>query len=280
MINKLTRRHKNYPILLKEIYRPPTPLYVQGEISEGPAIAVVGTRNPTNYGKQITPLITEQLVSAGLTIISGLAIGIDTLAHKTALGLGGKTIAVLAGGFNHIYPSQNKELSGKITLISEHEPKIKPLRQYFPARNRIISGLSLGVVVIEAGEKSGTLITSRFALEQNRDVFAIPGSIFSEKSITCNQLIQQGAKLVTCAQDILDELNLKQTAQLFQEPIKPDNPEEEKILKILSHEPTHIDDITRRTKLSVIIINSTLSMMELSNKVKNLGNQKYVIARF
>lgn len=278
-MQKLTRRHKLYPKLLGEIYRPPTPLYLQGEIPAPPAIAVVGTRRPSNYGQQAAELLVARLIKANLTIISGLAVGIDTIAHKTALQAGGSTVAVIAGGFNHIYPAQNLSLAKEITLISEHPPHIKPLRQYFPARNRIISGLSLGTVIIEAGEKSGALITARFALEQNREVFALPGSIFSPNSQGTNRLIQQGAKLITNAQDILDELNLKHTIKLFEEPITPDNPQEAKILNILSRESMHIDDIIRKTRMTTTEINSCLTLMELNGKIKNLGAKNYVIGK-
>jgi len=215
-INLITIQDKNYPKLLKEIYAPPALLYIKGNLEPNDkiSIGIVGTRNPSSYGNQITPLITKDLSNFGLTIISGLAKGIDTLAHQATLNANGRTIAVLGTGIDKksIYPAINIQLAEEIThkgaLISEFPIGTQPAAQNFPQRNRIISGLSLGVLVIEASEKSGSLITARNALEQNRDVFAIPGNVFSINSLGPNKLIKMGAKLVSQANDIIEELNL------------------------------------------------------------------------
>ncbi|MCG2809329.1 MAG: DNA-processing protein DprA [Candidatus Portnoybacteria bacterium] len=216
-VDLVTIQDKNYPKLLKEIYAPPAMLYVRGKISSenNLGLGVVGSRNVSLYGKQITPLLTAELAQAGLTIISGLAKGVDTLAHQAALKVGGNTIAVLGCGVDYksIYPYCNRDLAEKIiqsggAVISEFPLETQPLPQYFPQRNRIISGLSKGVLVIEAAERSGALITARDALEQNRDVFALPGPIFSVNSFGPNNLIKMGAKLISQADDILQEFNL------------------------------------------------------------------------
>ena len=216
-IDLITILDKNYPKLLKEIYSPPALLYIRGklELNDEFSLAIVGTRKLSSYGQQITPLITSDLAGAGLTIISGLAKGIDTLAHQAALKANGRTIAVLGSGLDKksIYPSINRhlaeEISQKGAVISEFPIGAEPLAQHFPQRNRIISGLSLGILVIEAPEKSGALITAKDALEQNRDVFAIPGPILAKNSLGPNNLIKMGAKLVSQANDILDELNYR-----------------------------------------------------------------------
>ena len=215
-ISLITVQDKNYPKLLKEIYAPPPLLYIKGNIEpkDDFSIGIVGTRKLSLYGRQITPLITADLARAGLTIVSGLAKGIDTIAHQAAIKTKGRTIAVLGSGLDkkNIYPAINRRLAEEISqsgaVISEYPIDTEPLAQHFPQRNRNISGLSLGVLVIEAPEKSGALITAKDALEQNRDVFAIPGHILSSNSLGPNNLIKMGAKLVSTANDIIEELNL------------------------------------------------------------------------
>lgn len=284
-IDLMTIEDKNYPKLLKEIYNPPALLYLRGkfEPSDEFSLGVVGTRKPSSYGQQVTPLIATDLAKAGLTIVSGLAKGIDTLAHQAALQSGGRTIAVLGSGLDQksIYPSSNRYLAEKISqkgaVVSEFPLGASAQPQHFPQRNRIISGLSLAVLVIEAPEKSGALITAREALEQNRDVFAIPGPIFAQNSFGANNLIKMGAKLVTEANDILQELNLTLlTDAQKNRKILPDNQEEALILEQLSHEPLHIDKIIIQTKLPAALVNSTLTMMEMKGKVRNLGGNNYV----
>jgi len=215
-IGLVTIKDDDYPKLLKEIYAPPAVLYIRGKIlpQDKLSLGIVGPRKISSYGKQITPLIAADICRMGLTIVSGLAQGVDTIAHQTALENGKRTIAVLGSGIDsrNIYPRSNLHLAERIiqngAVISEYPPGTKPLAQNFPQRNRIVSGLCLGIVVIEAGEKSGALITAKNALEQNREVFAVPGSILSPDSIGTNNLIKLGAKLINQTKDIFEELNL------------------------------------------------------------------------
>ena len=281
---KILLADKNYPKLLKEIFDPPKELYVWGELKaeEKYPLAVVGTRKISNYGKQVAVPLVKTLANAGLTIVSGLALGIDGLAHQAALDVGGRTIAVLGSSLDIIYPALHKKLAENIAnsggaVISEYPPGTRPAKYTFPARNRIVAGLSLGVLVIEAPEKSGALITARFALDQGREVFAVPGSVYNPNSIGCNKLIKMGAKPVTGAEDIFETFNLEFSTELKKE-IKPETPEEEILLKFLSHEPIHIDELIKSSKLSPSVANSTLTIMEIDNKVKNLGGNNYILA--
>lgn len=282
-IKKITLSDSDYPKNLKEIHDPPSALYVRGNFIKEDKIAlgVVGTRNFTSYGKQVTYDIVGGLTEAGITIISGLAKGIDTFAHKAALERNGRTIAVLGSAVDSesVYPSCNRKLADKITkngvVISEYSPGTKSERWFFPQRNRIISGLSLGVLVIEAPEKSGALITAMQAVEQNREVFAVPGTIYSKNSVGTNRLIQMGAKLVTCANDILDELNLP-LLEKERKQFEPETKEEKTILNVISKEPVHIDEIVKQSKLDIKIVSSTLMMLELKGVVKNTGGGYYI----
>ncbi len=283
-IEIITIKDVAYPRLLKEIYAPPALLYVRGSLKkeDSVAIAIVGTRKISSYGRQITPLLSAALSQSGLTIVSGLAKGIDTLAHQTALQNNGRTIAVLGSGIDQqsIYPPVNKELASSVAkqgaLISEYPPATKPVAGNFPRRNRVIAGLSLGTVVIEAPNKSGALITARDALEQNREVFAVPGHILSPNTAGPHGLIKLGAKLVSQASDIIEELNL--TSSFVRQALpRPDNEEEKIILKNLSYQPLHIDKIIKQTRLSTTIVNSTLALMEIKGKVKNIGAGQYIL---
>ncbi|MFH1611699.1 MAG: DNA-processing protein DprA [bacterium] len=286
-IELITIEDNNYPKLLKEIYTPPTVLYVRGnlDLNNDLSIGIVGSRLLSTYGRQVTPIISTDLAKSGITIISGLAKGIDALAHRAAVECGGKTIAVLGSGIDKksIYPYVNKNLSEDIiasggALVGEYPIGSSPLAQHFPQRNRIVSGLSQGILVIEASQKSGSLITAQTALDQNRDVFAIPGPIFSKTSEGANNLIKIGAKAVTDANDILQELNLSLiTERKEKKEIIADNKEEELILQQLSSEPIHIDKIVNITRLSTATINSTLTIMELKGKLQNLGSGLYAI---
>lgn len=288
-IKILTLDSQNYPRLLKEIYSPPPLLYYKGVLEQNNDfnIAIVGTRKFTSYGKQATEDIAGQLAKNGLTIVSGLALGIDTLAHSACLNAGGITIVVLGTGIDaqSIYPSTNRYLAEKIiasggAVISEFPLETQPLRFNFPQRNRIISGLSLATLVIEAGEKSGALITAGFACEQNRDVFAVPGSIYSPVSVGPNNLIKQGAKPITAAADIMEALDLKNiSAYIDNKKIIGDTQEEEIILRHLSFETCYIDELIRLTGLGAAAISSTLTIMEMKGMVKNLGGMQYVLAR-
>jgi DNA processing protein len=214
-ITVITIFDEEYPSLLKEIYQPPWALFVKGDLSllqVDKKLAVVGSRQATQYGRNAMRLIFPGLIEKDILIVSGLAKGIDSYAHEYAIKNGGKTIAVIAGGFNHIYPKENlplaKEMMNTQLIISEYPPDTKPLRWHFPARNRIISGLAIGTFIIEAKRKSGSLITANYAINEGRDVFALPGSIFNPFSFGTNDLIQQGAKLVSKAEDILEEYRL------------------------------------------------------------------------
>ncbi len=284
-IRRVTLQNKNYPAILKEIPDPPKELYIKGEITaqDNLAIAIVGTRKYSQYGKQVTFDISGKLAKLGITIISGLAKGIDTFAHQAALENNGRTIAVLGSGLDKksFYPSCNYHLGEKISqcgaLISEYPPGTRGTQFTFPQRNRIISGMSLGVVVIEAPEKSGALITATLALEQNREVFAIPGSIYEKNSRGTNNLIKMGAKIVTCIEDILEELNLLHLTEQSRRKIKPETEEEKILIEILSHHPTHIDEIIQKSGLFASVVNATLMVMELKKIVRNLGKGNYVL---
>lgn len=284
-IGVLTLLDPNYPELLKQISSPPPVLYFKGELKkeDNLALAVVGTRKITVYGRAATELLVSQLVAAGLAIISGMARGVDTVAHQAALAAGGRTIAVLGSGVDVIYPPENKGLYGQIVkngaVVSEFPVGYPALPQNFPARNRIISGLALGVLVTEAAQDSGSLITAGDAGEQGREVFAVPGPITSPMSIGTSQLIQKGAKLVHTVQDILEELNIKQKSEQFAaRQILAESPEEEKILAVLKNGPEHIDEIIKQTKLETATVGSLLGIMEIKGKVKNLGGGQYGLA--
>ncbi len=286
-INVLDFTNPDYPLLLKQIHNPPFVIYTRGKLNfnEAPAISIVGSRKFSAYGEQLAMAFSRDLAKAGFTVVSGLALGIDAFAHRGALETNGKTIAVLGSSINdnNIYPRANFALAKEIIandglLMSDYAPETPATAMTFPARNRLIAGLSLGTLIIEAGEKSGALITARMALESNREVFAIPGSIFSPTSIGANNLIKSGAKLVTGVQDILEELNFSQTAEVKQAVLKiPDNKEEEILLTILSDIPLHIDTIAKNSQLTTSVISSTLSMMEIKGWAKNIGGQNYIV---
>ena len=287
-VEVITISSPDYPPLLKQIYDPPFVLYVRGEIEaqDELAMAFVGSRKMTRYGLEVTENLVQNLVAHGLTIVSGLAFGVDVASHQAALDAGGRVIAVLASGVDVITPTSNTFLAERIlkegrgAIISEHPLGTTPQRYFFPVRNRIISGLALGTVVVEATEKSGTAHTARAALEQGREVFAVPGSIFSPLSVGTHNLIKQGAKLVNSVEDILEELNLEaRSLKLEARRAVPESPEEEKILKILGNDEVHVDEIIQKSNLPTSVVTSTLTMMEMKGKVKNLGNQVYRVAR-
>jgi DNA processing protein len=275
-----------YPQILKEIYDYPPVLYIRGNLlrEDECCLAVVGTRRATVYGRQVTEEIVTDLARNGITIVSGLARGIDSIAHRAALEAGARTMAVFACGLDIVYPAENAKLAREImehgALISEYPLGTKPKADNFPRRNRIMSGLSLGVLVIEAGDSSGALITANQALEQNREVFAVPGSILSPASRGTNHLIQEGAKLVRNYVDVLEELNLTIMAQqLEMKEFLPVDETESLLFKQLSREPTHIDDICRHSGLAAALVSSALTMMELKGMVKQVGGMNYVLVR-
>jgi len=285
-VRVLTYHDEEYPARLKEIYDYPPLIYIRGSLlpEDEWCLAVVGTRRATVYGRQVTEEIVADLARSRITIVSGLAKGIDSIAHRAALEAGGRSIAVFACGLDSVYPAENLELARNImqhgALISEYPLGTRPKADNFPRRNRIMSGLSLGVLVVEAGETSGAMITARLALEQDREVFAIPGSILSPTSQGTNSLIQEGAKLVCDYTDILEELNLMTVAhQIEMKELIPPSETESLLLKQLSAEPTHIDEVCRGSGLPMSTVSSTLAMMELKGMVKQMGAMNYVLAR-
>ena len=285
-VNALICEDPAYPSRLKEIYDYPPVLYVRGNLpaEDEPCLAIVGTRRPTVYGRQVTEEMVTDLARSSITIISGLARGIDSVAHRAALDAGGKTVAVFGSGLDIVYPGENAKLAQAIieqgALVSEHPLGVKPKAENFPLRNRIMSGLSLGVLVVEAGERSGALITAQQAVEQNREVFAIPGSILSPASQGTNRLIQDGAKLVRNYADIIEELNLTIVVQQAEiKEFSPANEVESAILRQLSSEPNHIDEICRRSGLTMSEVSSTLAMLELKGIARQVGSMNYVLAR-
>ena len=285
-VNALICEDPAYPSRLKEIYDYPPVLYVRGSLpaEDEPCLAIVGTRRPTVYGRQVTEEMVTDLARSSITIISGLARGIDSAAHRAALDAGGKTVAVFGSGLDIVYPGENAKLAQAIieqgALVSEYPLGVKPKAENFPLRNRIMSGLSLGVLVVEAGERSGALITAQQAVEQNREVFAIPGSVLSPASQGTNRLIQEGAKLVRNYADILEELNLTIVVQQAEiKEFSPANEIESAILRQLSSEPNHIDEICRRSGLTMSEVSSTLAMLELKGIARQVGSMNYVLAR-
>ncbi len=277
---------ENYPPLLREIPSAPFLFYAQGNLDllQMPMVSLVGSRKFTDYGRRVAQNFGRDLAQAGLVVVSGLAIGIDALSHQGALEGQGKTLAVLGNGLlpQNIHPRANFQLSREILrsgglLVSEFTPETSPAPGNFPSRNRIIAGLSLGTVVVEAAPDSGSLITAGLALEFNREVFAVPGAIFNSQSQGCHQLIKNGAKLVASINDILEEFDFQNSVQnkTIQD-FSPDSPEEEKIFQILSLEPLHVDTIVKLSKLKTETALSTLSILEIKGAIKNIGGQNYV----
>lgn len=282
----VTGEDQAYPPRLREIPDPPPVLYVKGELTEEDAwaVAVVGTRTPRPYGRAVAQDLAAGLAASGLTVVSGLARGIDSLAHEAALETGGRTIAVLGSGIDRIYPPEHRSLARRIegsgAVVTEFPPGTAPEASHFPRRNRIISGISLGTVVVEAGDRSGALITADYALEQGREVFAVPGSVRSPKSRGTNRLIQEGgAKLTVGVSDILEELNLE-LVEVDGGPTRlpPRNAAEVAIFGEISEEPLHVDEIGRATGMSIAEVTSALTLMELKGMVRQVGGMHYVVA--
>ncbi len=289
-IQALTWHDDAYPRRLKEIYDTPPVLYMRGELipDDERSIAVVGSRRPSPYGREVAYQLTHDLSRAGVTIVSGLARGIDSEAHKSALKAGGRTVAVLGSGVDVIYPPENRNLAARIVengaLLSEHPPKTGPSPQHFPRRNRIMSGITLGSVVVEAGAKSGALLTARHALEQNREVFAVPGRITDPASRGANRLIRESAaKLILDYKDVLEELNLSYTEQQSEtsEQIEmaalfPKDENEAAILSFVTYDPVHIDEVIRSSGLDIAMVSGALAMMELKGMVSQVGGMNYI----
>jgi DNA processing protein len=283
----ITWQDTEYPPRLRHIHNSPPVLYVKGEIlpQDEWAVAVVGTRAPRAYGRQMVQEIAAGLARSGITVVSGLARGIDSLAHRAALRVGGRTLAILGCGIDIVYPYEHRGLAESITqkgaLLTEYPLGTQPEGGNFPPRNRIISGLTLGTLVVEAGKRSGALITADYALEQGREVFALPGNVNSPKSVGTNRLIQEGAaKLIASVEDILEELNL--TLVEHHEAVRttvPENEQEAHVLQYVSTEPIHVDEIGQRTGLPIAEVTSILAVMELKGMVRQLGGMNYVLAR-
>lgn len=276
-IGVLLRPMPDYPRLLAKIPDAPPVLFIRGRIvpEDEVAVAVVGTRTASPGGIAAAESLAASLSSQGVTIVSGMARGIDTAAHRGALTAGGRTIAVLGSGLDVVYPPENnglfEEISGHGAVISEFALGTGPLQMNFPARNRIISGLSLGVVVVEAARDSGSLITAGHALEQGREVFAVPGPIGMEGSRGPHRLIKQGAKLVESARDILEELSLPFLSASEVSAVKTPadlSPEEQKVLSALGHEPRHVDLVVRDSGLASGTVGAALVMLEMKGLVK------------
>lgn len=287
-ISYITIIDEEYSELLKEIFDPPWILYTRGDISllQKPALSIVGSRKTSQYGRLVTQKITPELVREGWVIVSGLALGIDAVSHDSTLKAKGKTIGVLGSGIDVIYPEHNRDIYQQIQsnglIISEYPPGIVPHPSFFPRRNRIIAGLSYGTIVIEAAKKSGSLITAHCALEQGREVFAIPGSIFDHHSVGTNLLIQQhGAKLVTNTQDILQELlhvslpkGTENTRKRLNEGIMVEDIEK-KVLELLWHEKVHMNEISLKTKLPFAELTKVILKLEMKGLIKALPGSYY-----
>ncbi|KKR23655.1 MAG: Polypeptide deformylase Smf family protein [Candidatus Yanofskybacteria bacterium GW2011_GWD2_39_48] len=286
-ITEIKISSKIYPHRLKHIPSAPKAIYCRGniELLKSDCIGVVGTRKHTSYGKEACQTIIRRLVESNLTIVSGLALGIDAIAHKSTLDNNGKTIAVLGSSIEDrfIAPQTNFMLARQIIqngglILSEYKSEKRATAFTFPARNRIISGLSMGVLVIEADEKSGSLITANCALDQNRDVFAIPGTIFSPKSLGANKLIQRGAKLVISADDIIEEYGQLRIQSIYQKTISPEGLLEEKIIECLGiHGPADLDTIIEFCQNEASKILTRLSIMEIGSKIRQLNSGKYIL---
>ena len=280
----VTIRDQSYPNNLRQIYDSPPVLYVRGNLQpkDDLAISMVGSRLATNYGRTVTERIAGDLARHGVTMVSGMARGIDSATHRGALSAGGRTIAVLGCGVDVVYPRENRHLFEEIVahgaVISEFPMSTPPEGVNFPRRNRIISGLSLGVVIVQASTRSGSLITARLALEQNRDVFAVPGNVGMTVSQGTNRLIKQGAKLVESAEDILEEVlprflhqgSFSEDRDLLLEE------EEQRVFRLLEDEPIHIDSIIAQTQMSASRVSTILLQLELKGLVQQLSGKQFV----
>ncbi|MBV9578793.1 MAG: DNA-protecting protein DprA [Chloroflexi bacterium] len=292
-ITSLTLLDEDYPLNLRTVADPPPVLFARGSLTaaDATAVALVGTRRASGYGMAVADRLSEDLAAAGVTLVSGLAKGIDTVVHRAAVKAGGRTIAVLGNGLDQVYPAQNASLARAIVethagaLVSEFAPGVPPDAVNFPRRNRIISGLSLVTVIVEAGEPSGALITADFALEQGRDVLTVPGSIFSPTCAGTNQLLKQGATPVTSADDILDVLR---SSALSAPPAVDDNalachvpdlaPDETTVWQALSPEPRHIDALARDLTMRPGDVSATLAVLELKGLARQVGSMLYTRA--
>lgn len=282
-INTISPQSNNFLQIISDIAKPPKRLYFKGSLPKDrlTSVAIVGTRRPTTYGKEVTYKLSYDLAKKGIVIVSGLALGTDAIAHKAALDAGGTTLAILASGLNHITPRSNISLAQEIlasggAIISEYQPNIEARDFQFLARNRIVSGLSDAVVVTEAASRSGTLATVNHALDQNKDVFSVPGNITSPMSASCNALLKQGAAPATCAEDILEviapELLSPQQTKLF-----GSNATENSILELIQSGVKDGDELQSRLKINTSELSQALVMMQISGLVRPLGANKWTL---
>src|SRR6476619_5879522 len=285
-IHILTWEDEAYPQRLKEIDQPPPVLYLRGDYLPDDlfAVAIVGTRWVTPYGRQMTEELSSFLAANGITVISGLARGVDAIAHQTALKAGGRTLGVLGSGVDKIYPPEHRALAEKMaengSIVSDYAPGTPPDASNFPPRNRIISGLSLAVVVIEAGETSGALITAEFAAAQGREVFAVPGSILAPQRKGTNKLIQQGALPLLSINDLMQALDLTCMGEhKAARKVIPADETEARLMNVLGVEPLHVDEIRNQTELPIEKVSATLALMELKGMVRQVGGMNYVAVR-
>ncbi len=285
-VDVLTWDDEGYPRHLKEIDQPPPVLYIRGSLmpEDEWAVAIVGTRRVTSYGRQVAEEVATTLAQSGVTIISGLARGVDSIAQQAALNAGGRTLAVLGNGVDLVYPPENKRLASEIiehgALVSDYALGTPPDGINFPPRNRIISGLAMSVIIVEAGLTSGALITASFAVEQGRDVFAVPGNINAPQSLGTNRLIRDGAQPLLSPQDVLEALNLTMvTEHRVVRVALPTDPVESRLYKLLSREPMHVDEIRAQANMPIETVSATLAMMELKGMVRQVGGMNYVAVR-
>jgi DNA processing protein len=284
-VTLLTWDDADYPHNLRQTPHPPPVLYVRGEVLPGDscAVAIVGTRRASAYGREVAYTLASELARNGVTVVSGLALGVDAIAHQAVADVGGRTLAVLGSGVDQIYPASNRSVAEAIlrhgAILSEYPLGTQPEANNFPPRNRVISGLSLCVIVVEAGERSGALITAKFAAEQGREVFAVPGSILHPGSLGCNQLIQNGAMPLLSVADVLDLLDLERvTAQSEMRTTSSADPGEANLLSHLSTEPKHVDELVQELMLVTSQVTGLLTMMELKGLVRQVGPMRYVRA--
>jgi DNA processing protein len=282
-IHTIQSKAEDFPDILRHIPDPPDMLFIKStnwpDLLQRPWVAIVGSRKVTSYGRAVTAQLAGDLAASGLVIVSGLAIGVDGIAHQATLQAGGLTVAVLAGGLDRIHPGSHQQLAGQIlsqggALISEYPIGIPSYPQHFVARNRLVSGLSQAIVITEAAEKSGTLHTARFALEQGREVFAVPGNITSRTSAATNSLIKSGASPVTSSRDILQSLGLAPVQKVLP---KGNNPAEQCLLELLASGEIEGAVLLAKTGLGASVFNQTLTMLEITGKVRSLGGNRWTI---
>lgn len=279
-MEKISLNDSKYPLLLSKISDPPSFLFYEGELpkKDDILIAIVGSRACSAYGRQVAYELSFNLAKEGIVIVSGLALGIDSIAHQAALDAKGRTVAVLGCGLDIIYPSSHQKLAKEIikkegAIVSEFSPGTPPLPHHFPLRNRIISGISVATVVVEAALRSGALITARYALEQGREVFAVPGPVYSQNSQGTNNLIKMGASPVTSFEDVMLGLNIQLNSERKKGAVKAETKEEEILLSLLNQGAVSVDKLCELSKLEISIVSSTLIMLEIKGLVKNIGGQ-------